>query len=299
MNTVLYKTQDVNGTKVFYREAGNPTAPVVLLLHGFPTSSHMYRYLIPRLADRFRVIAPDLPGFGFSDAPNRSQFKYTFENLTEVMDGFTEALKLEHYAIYVFDYGAPIGFRLALKHPERITAVVSQNGNAYEEGLSEGWNPIQKYWKEPTAANRTALRDFLKPETTKWQYVYGVTEESMVAPEAYTLDSALLARPGNDEIQLDLFLDYASNVALYPKFQAYLRSTKVPVLAVWGKNDPFFLPPGAEAFKRDNPKAEVHFYDTGHFALETHVQEIADTTREFLARHLLKKESRTSASAAV
>ncbi len=279
-----YRHADVDGLKIFYREAGPKQNPTLLLLHGFPTSSHMFRNLIPLLADRYHVIAPDLPGFGFSDSPDRKQFRYTFENLAKVINGFTETLRLDHYAIYVFDYGAPVGFRLALAHPERIAAIISQNGNAYEEGLSEGWNPIQKYWKEPTPENRAALRDFLKPETTKWQYFHGVQDESLVAPEAYQLDSALLARPGNDEIQLDLFLDYASNVALYPKFQEYFRTKRPPLLAVWGKNDPFFLPPGAEAFKRDNPGAEVHFFDTGHFALETHYQEIGEAIRGFLSR---------------
>ena len=281
-----YRYANLDGLKIFYREAGAKDLPTVLLLHGFPTSSHMFRNLIPALADRFHVVAPDLPGFGFSESPERKQFRYTFENLGKEIDRFTQTLGLDHYAIYVFDYGAPVGFRLALAHPERITAIVSQNGNAYEEGLSEGWNPIQKYWKEPTSGNRAALREFLKPETTKWQYLHGVHDPSFVAPEAYELDSALLARPGNDEIQLDLFLDYASNVALYPKFQEYFRTKRPPLLAVWGKNDPFFLPPGAEAFKRDNPKAEVHFYDTGHFALETHHQEIADDIRDFLIRNI-------------
>ena len=298
MNTLHYKTQIANGINVFYREAGDPHAPVVLLLHGFPTSSHMYRNLIPLLADRHRVIAPDLPGFGFTDAPDRAQFKYSFAKLTEVINGFTEALGLDRFAVYVFDYGAPIGFRLALRHPERITAVISQNGNAYEEGLSDGWNPIQKYWKEPTTANRTVLRDFLKPDATRWQYEHGVADPSKVAPESYTLDCALLARPGNDEIQLDLFLDYASNVALYPKFQEYMRSYRPPLLAVWGKNDPFFLPPGAEAFKRDNPSAEVHFFDTGHFALETHGDKIAAVIREFLDRRLSKRAGRAAAGRA-
>jgi pimeloyl-ACP methyl ester carboxylesterase len=281
----------VSGSKIFYREAGPKTAPTLLLLHGFPTSSHMFRNLIPALAERYHVVAPDLPGFGFSDAPDRKQFRYTFANLAEVIDSFTQTIGFESYAIYVFDYGAPVGLRLALTHPERITAIISQNGNAYEEGLSQGWNPIQKYWKEPTAENRAALRDFLKPEATKWQYTYGVQDAVQVAPEAYELDSALLGRPGNDEIQLDLFLDYASNVALYPKFQEYLRTKRPPLLAVWGKNDPFFLPPGAEAFKRDIPNAEVHFYDTGHFALETHVTEIASTIQDFLGRKLARKAS--------
>ena len=246
----------------------------------------MYRELMPRLADRYHVIAPDLPGFGFSDVPDRGQYRYSFDNLAKTIDAFTEAVGLQRYAIQVFDYGAPVGFRLALAHPERITAIISQNGNAYKEGLSSGWNPIQKYWEEPSEANRAALRQFLTPESVKWQYLYGVADEARVAPEAYSLDSALLARPGNDEIQLDLFLDYATNVALYPQFQAYFRKAHPPLLAVWGRNDPFFLPPGAEAFKRDNPNAAVRFYDAGHFALETHVKEIAAEIRSFLGRTL-------------
>jgi pimeloyl-ACP methyl ester carboxylesterase len=286
-----YQYAAVDGDKIFYREAGPKTAPTILLLHGFPTSSHMFRNLIPALSDRYRVVAPDLPGFGFSDAPDRKPFGYTFDHLAKVIDSFTQAIALSSYAIYIFDYGAPVGLRLALAHPERIAAIISQNGNAYEEGLSEGWNPIQKYWKEPTAENRAALREFLKPETTKWQYLHGVQDVSLVAPEAYELDSALLARPGNDEIQLDLLLDYASNVALYPKFQEYFRAKRPPLLAVWGKNDPFFLPPGAEAFKRDNPEAEVHFYETGHFALETNAHEIASAIRDFLSRKLIRQPS--------
>lgn len=278
-----YRIVDVDGLKIFYREAGADTSPALLLLHGFPTSSHMFRDLIPSLADDYHVVAPDLPGFGFSDAPERSQFKYTFDHLADVIDRFTTVAGLTRYAVYVFDYGAPVGLRLAARHPERIVAIISQNGNAYAEGLSEGWNPIQRYWKEPTPEHRRALRDFLKPEATKWQYTHGVQDESRVAPESYTLDSALLARPGNDEIQLDLFLDYASNVALYPTFQEYFRTHRPPLLAVWGKNDPFFLPPGAEAFKRDIPGAIVRFFDTGHFALETHSAEIAAAIRDFLA----------------
>ena len=286
-----YQHAIVEGSKVFYREAGPKTAPTILLLHGFPTSSHMFRDLIPALAQRYHVVAPDLPGFGFSDAPDRKQFRYTFEHLAKVVDGFVEAIGLTRFAIYVFDYGAPVGFRLALAHPERITAIISQNGNAYEEGLSQGWNPIQKYWKEPTAENRTALRAFLTPEATQSQYLHGVPDPALVAPESYALDSARLARPGNDEIQLDLFLDYASNVALYPKFQEYFRAQQPPLLAVWGKNDPFFLPPGAEAFRRDNPAAEVRFFDTGHFALETHSREIAAAIREFLDLKLTAQAS--------
>jgi pimeloyl-ACP methyl ester carboxylesterase len=284
MAPVNYRQVSVDGVSVFYREAGRPDAPVLLLLHGFPTSSHMFRGLIPALADRYRVIAPDLPGFGFTDAPDRASFSYTFARLAELIDQFTEVLGLKRFALFVFDYGAPVGFRIALKHPDRIAAIITQNGNAYEVGLSQGWNPIQAYWREPTAKNRAALRDFLKPETTKWQYLHGVNDESLVAPESYGLDNTLLARPGNDEIQLDLFLDYASNVALYPDFQGYLRKHRPPLLAVWGKNDPFFLPAGAEAFVRDVPDAEVHFFDTGHFALETHGAEISDVIRRFLAR---------------
>ncbi len=286
--TQTHRTASVDGLNVFYREAGDPKAPAVLLLHGFPTSSHMFRGLIPALADRHHVVAPDLPGFGFSDAPDRSKFKYTFEHLTDVVDRFTEVLGLGRYAIYVFDYGAPIGFRLALRHPERITAVITQNGNAYLEGLSEGWNPIQAYWKDPSAENRANLRAFLKPETTQWQYTHGVPAPERLAPEAWTLDAALLARPGNDEIQLDLFGDYQNNIALYPKFQEFVR-TRAPLLAVWGKNDPFFLPAGAVAFRRDNPDAEIHLLDAGHFALESEGAAIATIIRDFLARKLPKQ----------
>lgn len=281
---IHYRTAAVEGRQVFYREAGSPEHPGLLLLHGFPSSSHMFRNLIPLLADSFHIVAPDLPGFGFSDAPERPKFKYTFDTLAKVMMGFTDTIDLTRYALYVFDYGAPVGFRLALARPERVTAIISQNGNAYEEGLSTGWNPIQKYWQEPNAANRDAIRALLTPETTKWQYIHGVPDETLVAPESYALDSALLARPGIDEIQLDLFLDYANNVALYPKFHEYFATHRPPFLAVWGRNDPFFLPAGAQAFPRDNPKAEVHFFDTGHFALETHVHEIAAAIRVFLAK---------------
>ncbi len=286
--SVHHRYATVEGCRIFYREAGAQNAPAVLLLHGFPTSSHMFRGLIPLLCEHYRVIAPDLPGFGFSDAPERAGSAYTFDHLAQVIDRFTGAIGLNRYAIYVFDYGAPIGFRLALKHPERIAAIITQNGNAYAEGLSEGWNPIQKYWQEPTPENRAALRSFLTLETTRWQYVHGVSDETLVAPESYTLDAALLARPGNEDIQLDLFLDYASNVALYPKFQEYFRQRRPPLLAVWGKRDPFFLPPGAEAFKRDMPTAEILFYDTGHFALETHVEEIGAAIRDFLGRKMIQ-----------
>ena len=283
---IHHRNAVVGGHKIFYREAGPAGAPAVLLLHGFPSSSHQFRNLIPLLADRYRVVAPDLPGFGFSDAPDRAKFAYSFDHLAQAIDGFTRAVGLARYAIYVFDYGAPVGFRLALAHPERVTAIVSQNGNAYEEGLSSGWNPIRAYWKAPTAENRAALRAFLTAETTRWQYVHGASDETLVAPEAWALDSALLARPGNDEIQLDLFLDYANNVALYPEIHAYLRRKQPPLLAVWGRNDPFFLPAGAEAFRRDVPNAEVSFVDAGHFALETHAGPIAETIIKFLGRAL-------------
>jgi pimeloyl-ACP methyl ester carboxylesterase len=284
--TPTYRTVLVDGLNVFYREAGDPAAQTLLLLHGFPTSSHMFRNLMPLLADRLHVVAPDLPGFGYTDAPDRAGFAYSFDHLAAIIDRFTEALGFGRYAIYVFDYGAPIGFRLALRHPERVSAVISQNGNAYLEGLSEGWNPIEAYWREPTTANREALRAFLKPEATQWQYTHGVPTPERLSPDAWTLDSALLARPNNDEIQLDLFGDYQSNIALYPRFQEYLRTQRPPLLAVWGKNDPFFLRAGAEAFKRDVPDAEVHLLDTGHFALESHAPEIAALISDFLARKL-------------
>jgi pimeloyl-ACP methyl ester carboxylesterase len=284
MTAIKYQTADVDGFKVFYREAGSAGAPKFLLLHGFPSAGHMFRDLIPLLADRFHIVAPDLPGFGQSDMPSREKFTYSFENIAGVIDRFTEVIGFDRFAIYVFDYGAPTGFRLAVRHPERITAIISQNGNAYEEGLSDGWNPIRAYWQDQSQANREALRAFLAPETTHWQYTHGVTDETAVSPDGQNLDNFYLARPGVDEVQLDLFGDYKSNVALYPTFQEYFRNHKPPLLAVWGKNDPFFLPRGAEAFKRDNPNATVSFFDTGHFALETHAAEIAASIRDFLTR---------------
>ena len=280
--TTHYRTADVDGFKVFYREAGAATAPKLLLLHGFPSAGHMFRDLIPLLADRFHIIAPDLPGFGQSQMPARGEFNYTFDNIAKVIDRFTEVVGFDRFAVYVFDYGAPTGLRIASQHPERITAIISQNGNAYEEGLSDGWNPIRSYWQDPSEKNRSALRAFLTPEATRWQYTHGVTDETSVSPDGIALDSFYLSRPGADEIQLDLFGDYRNNIALYPAFQAYFRKHQPRLLAVWGRNDPFFLPPGAEAFKRDIPNAQVTFFDTGHFALETHATQIASAIREFL-----------------
>ena len=281
MTTIHYRKIAVNGTEIFYREAGSPGAPNLLLLHGFPTSSHMFRDLIPLLADRFHIIAPDLPGFGQSDMVGRG---LTFDRIADTIDRFTEVVNLDRYAVYVFDYGAPTGFRLAMKHPERITAIISQNGNAYEEGLSDGWTPIRAYWENASSANREALRAFLKPETTVWQYTHGVADPAAVSPDGHSLDNFYMARPGAEEVQLDLFGDYKSNVALYPAFQKYFRTHQPRFLAIWGRNDPFFLPPGAEAFKRDIPEAVVSFVDSGHFALETHAAEIAAAIRDFLAR---------------
>ena len=280
MTNITYKTADIDGAGIFYREAGASGAPKLLLLHGFPSSGHMFRDLIPLLADRYHIVAPDLPGFGKSDTPAGH---LTFDRIADAIDRFTEVIGFDRYAVYVFDYGAPTGFRLAVKHPERITAIISQNGNAYEEGLSDGWNPIRAYWQDASPANRDALRAFLAPETTVWQYTHGVPDLSKVSPDGHTLDNFYLARPGAAETQLDLFGDYKSNVALYPAFQHYFRTHQPRFLAVWGRNDPFFLPAGAEAFKRDIPGAEVRFFDTGHFALETHAAEIAAAIRDFLA----------------
>ncbi len=279
-------TVEVDGVRVFYRAAGDPAAPVVLLLHGFPASSFMFRELIPRLATDYRVLAPDLPGFGFTEVPAARRYVYSFDALATTIEAFTGALHLDRYALYVFDYGAPTGFRLAMAHPDRVTAIVSQNGNAYEEGLGEAWGPIRTYWAAPTTKNRETLRNaILTPEGTRWQYTHGVANPEAVAPESYTLDAALLERPGNKEIQLDLFLDYASNVKLYPTFHEYFRRSKPPLLAVWGKNDPFFIPAGAEAFRKDLPYSTVQFLDTGHFATETHVLDIATAMKDFLSVH--------------
>jgi len=279
MTSIRYRSLAVDGAKIFYREAGPVGAQKLLLLHGFPTSSHMFRDLIPLLADRFHLVAPDLPGFGLSDSPGRG---LTFDRIADTIDRFTAAIGFDRYALYVFDYGAPTGFRLALKHPERITAIITQNGNAYVEGLSEGWNPIRAYWENNSQANRDALRQFLAPDTTVWQYTHGVSDPTAVSPDGYSLDNFYLSRAGVADVQLDLFGDYKSNVALYPQFQSYFRTHRPPLLATWGKNDPFFLPAGAEAFKRDIPQAVVRFFDTGHFALETHAGDIATAIREFL-----------------
>ena len=272
------------GVSYFYRAAGDPGLPVILLLHGFPSSSHQFRALMPCLADRYRVIAPDLPGFGFTEVPDG--FVFSFDRLAETVGAFCDALGLTRYVLYLFDYGAPVGFRLAVARPDAIRAIVSQNGNAYEAGMSEGWAPTRAYWADPSPANRDAMRSMLTLETTRWQYTHGAPDPDRIAPEGYWLDAALLARAGQDMIQLDLIADYARNVALYPRIHAYLRDRQPPLLAIWGANDPFFLPAGAEAFRRDVPDAEVHLLDTGHFALETHAREIADRMRDFLRRHL-------------
>lgn len=279
MTGIAYRNLDIDGLKLAYREAGAVDAPKLLLLHGFPTSSHMFRDLIPLLTDRFHIIAPDLPGFGQSDDPKAN----TFDSLAETIERFTEMVGFDRYAVYVFDYGAPVGFRLAIRHPERIAAIITQNGNAYVEGLSDAWNPIQAYWADPSPENRAALRSMLTAETTRWQYIHGVADPTRVSPDGYTLDVHYLDRAGADDVQLDLFGNYSSNVALYPAFQEYFREHKPPLLAVWGDKDPFFLPPGAKAFKRDLPDAKIVFFDTGHFALETHASKIATQIRDFLA----------------
>ena len=283
---VTFHTLRVQDVNIFYREAGAPQAPAVLLLHGFPTSSHMFRNLIPLLAGDYHVIAPDLPGYGLSDMPDRSAFTYSFDHLAEIIGDFVDQIGLKNFAIYIFNYGAPVGLRVALRFPDRISALITQNGNAYVEGFSTAWEPWQNYWKNPTPENREACRDALSPKVIRdIQYCHGANVE-LVSPDGYMLDIAYMARPGADENQLDLILDYRSNVALYPKFQEFFRKYHPPTLAVWGKNDPFFLPPGAEAYKRDNPKAKVVFYDTGHFALETHAAEIGQEILNFLKANL-------------
>lgn len=283
---IHYRYKQVGNVNIFYREAGDPESPTLLMLHGFAGSSFMFRDLIPQLADRYHLIAPDLPAFGFTEAPERGEYAYTFNQIAETIDQFTEELNLNAYALMVHDYGAPVGWRLALAHPQRVSAIISLNGNAYEEGLGEAWTPIQKYWREPTSENRNALREFPTPASFKWQYLEGVTEKSLVSPDGYTLEGMQVLRPGNAEIQLDLLLDYASNVKMYPLFQNYFREYQPPLLAVWGKHDPFFKAEGAEAWKRDLPDAIINFYDTGHFALETHAADISHAIRKFLDQNI-------------
>jgi pimeloyl-ACP methyl ester carboxylesterase len=281
-----YHTVKVNGVDIFYREAGPENAPVVLLLHGFPTSSHMFRNLIPLLGDRYHVIAPDYPGFGQSAAPDHRSFAYTFANFADLMDGLMSQKGVKHYAMYVMDYGAPVGYRLALKHPERVSALIVQNGNAYTEGLGTFWDPIKAYWRSDTPANRKALAGLVSLETTKFQYTDGMSDLTHISPDNWVHDQALLDRPGNADVQLDLFKDYGTNVPLYPKFQAFFRQYQPPTLIVWGKNDKIFPAPGAEPYLRDLPKAELHMLDTGHFALEDRLEEIAPLINDFLDRNL-------------
>lgn len=283
---ISYRTVKLENVEVFYREAGLKDAPVLLLLHGFPTSSHMFRDLIPRLADRYRVIAPDYPGFGYSAMPDRSAFAYTFDNYARVVENLLRHLGVRRYALYVMDYGAPIGFRLASQHPDQVTALIVQNGNAYDEGLDKFWDPIKAYWRTGAKPEREALRWLTTLKATQWQYTNGVKDNSLVSPDTWTVDQALLDRPGNAEIQLDLFHDYRTNVPLYPKWQAYFRERKPPTLVVWGKNDEIFVAAGAVPYRRDIPGAEIHLFDTGHFALETHGYEITALIREFLGRNL-------------
>jgi len=283
---VLYKTVKVKGLDIFYREAGSPTNPTLLLLHGFPTSSRMFRNLIPQLADRYHLVAPDYPGFGASSAPPVDKFNYTFDNLAGVIDEFTKTLKLERYSLYVQDYGAPVGYRLAVKHPERVQALIVQNGNAYEEGLRDFWTPIKAYWKDRSAQNAEPLRKFLKYESTKWQYTNGARNVERISPDTWTADQYLLDRPGNEEIQLQLFYDYSSNPPLYPQWQAYFRKYQPPTLVVWGKNDFIFPAEGAEPYKRDLKNLEFHLLDTGHFALEEDGDLIARYIGDFLAKHV-------------
>lgn len=287
LTQVHHRSIELQGISVFYREAGAPDAPKILLLHGFSASSYMFRHLMPELATRYHVIAPDLPGFGMTTVLPGTPFKYNFDNLAKVIDAFTVAKGMNRYAMYVFDYGAPVGWRLAVKNPEKITAVISQNGNAYEEGLSEGWAEARVAWANPSPANRDALRKYNTLEMTKWQYTHGVTDTSVIAPEAYQLAVAATERIGVD-VQVDLLADYGSNIKQYAQLHQFFRRYQPPTLVIWGKNDPFFLPPGGEAFKRDNPKAEVRFLDTGHFALETHGAEISAAMQEFLNRSIKK-----------
>lgn len=284
ISQVHYQRAKIDGVEIFYREAGPKGAPTLLLLHGFPTSSQMFRGLIPLLADKYHVIAPDYPGYGFSDMPDRSNFAYTFDNCAKIVEQLTRQLGVNHYALYVMDYGAPVGFRLAAKYPEKVTAIIIQNGNAYDEGLLGFWDPIKAYWKTGASKEREGLRFLTQAKATYWQYTNGVPDTSLVSPDARTVDQALMDRPGNADIQLDMLYDYRTNPPLYPQWQAYFRAHKPPTLIVWGKNDEIFPPAGAWPYKRDLPNVEIHMIDTGHFALETNGPEIAAYIRDFLSR---------------
>ncbi|MFL1455037.1 alpha/beta fold hydrolase [Marinobacter sp. GN3S48] len=294
--TIRYRQTEADGVNIFYREAGLDGAPVFLLLHGFPSSSHQFRNLIPRLAEHYHVIAPDLPGFGFTEVPDKRNYHYSFDNLANTLDAFVKKLHLNRFSLFVFDYGAPVGLKLAISAPHRVSALVSQNGNAYLDGLGPAWAPVRAYWEQPNTENRQKVQDaILHFEGTRWQYLEGVSDTSLVAPESYTLDAALLERVGNKDIQLDLFLDYQNNLKLYPEFQKYFRQSQLPTLVIWGSHDPFFIPPGAHAFKKDNPNATVELLDTGHFALETHCEYIADRIIEVLGNSITPSERSTPA----
>jgi pimeloyl-ACP methyl ester carboxylesterase len=281
-----HRTNKIDGINIFYREAGPSDAPVVLLLHGFPTSSHMFRNLIPALADLYHVIAPDYPGYGQSDMPDRTKFAYTFDHVAELVDGLLDQLNVRRFAMYVMDYGAPVGWRLALKHPDRVTGLIIQNGNAYEEGLKDFWNPIRAYWSDPSDVHRQAFASLVSAETTKFQYIDGVADTSRVSPDNWVYDQAFLDRPGNADIQFDMLYDYRTNLPLYPVVQAYFRKYLPPTLITWGKNDKIFPPDGAYPYKRDLPDAELHLIDTGHFALEDKADEIVPLIRDFLERKI-------------
>ena len=288
VHSTMHKTIKVDGLDIFYREAGPADAPVLLLLHGFPTSSHMFRNLIPALSDRYHVIAPDYPGYGQSSMPSVTEFKYTFDNLATVVEAFTEKLSLKSYSLYLMDYGAPVGFRLAAKHPERVQSLIIQNGNAYEEGLREFWAPFKTYWKDSSDTNAEALRKLLTLEATRWQYTHGTRQVETISPDNWLVDQTQLDRPGNKEIQMALFASYASNPPLYPKWQEYFRKHQPPTLIVWGKNDIIFPADGAEPYRRDLKNLEFHLLDTGHFALEEDGRQISTLIRSFLAKQKLQ-----------